>query len=251
MKLLVKGAIATAIALSLGTTNAACNVDRWDVKSATAKSVTAGASRYEGLCALDGSTGMVEKNINGGGDTYFRFYVFAENNGSNLTIFRATGGATADVKLNGGNVELGTAKVALAKGKWNNVEVHLKGTSAKIKVNGKNEKSATIAGLGNITKVALGKVAGNVSGKLFFDAFVASNGAAVGKASVSLDEAGKAKMLVAGDASGDGRVTPLDAIQVMREFKAISSSNAVPDCNADGRITPVDAICIIRKFKGL
>lgn len=249
MKLLVKGVIATAIAMSLGTANAACNVDRWDVKSATAKS-TPDVARYEGLCALDGSTGMVEKNINGGGDTYFRFYVYAKNDQSNLTIFRAVGGANADVKLDGGKVKIGTAEVALAKGKWHNVEVQLNGTTAKIKVDGAGEQTATVAGLGNITKVALGKVNGTVSGDLYFDAFVASNGTAVGKASVSLDEAGKSKTLVPGDADGNGTITVTDALQILEEYRSgIGKGIGVPDKDQNGSITVTDALQTLKAFR--
>ena len=56
----------------------------------------------------------------------------------------------------------------------------------------------------------------------------------------------KVDSTVVGDGSGDGRISPLDALIAMKMFVGLASEDLVLDVNRDGRVTQVDALEILK-----
>ena len=73
----------------------------------------------------------------------------------------------------------------------------------------------------------------------------------VGTVSVLLDYL-VGSVVLQGDVSGDGRLTPNDAVLVFQHILTLivltASQQAFADVNQDGRITSADALCIFQKF---
>ncbi len=249
MKLLIKTMLALALVSSIGAAHA-CSTSQWSTATATAESVTVGATRYEGLCALKVQAGKkVEQNINGSGDTYFRFYVYVDRpQTSNVKIFSARSGGSeaALLTLGGGNtLRIGGKSTALQARKWTQVQLRVNGTRADVWVNNAKKLSNVSVTGGNIDRISLGSLGGAQTGNIYFDAFVASNGEAVGNDGVSI---GSDKQLIPGDATGDGVINLFDLFKVKRDIDRIAFSDGVPDCNTDGKVSIFDLFCIKNKI---
>lgn len=222
----------------------ACSTSKWESATATAESVTAGATRYEGLCSLRARAGQkVEQSISGSGDTYFRFYVYADTQQTgNVKIFSARSGASeaASLTLGSGNtLKIGGQSTALQARKWTQVQLRVNGTKADVWVdNAKKLSNVSVTG-GDIDRISLGSLSGTQAGSIYFDAFVASNGEAVGNDGVSI---GSDKQLIPGDATGDGVVALDDYYAIF--FEETAPSEGVPDCTLDGSVDLADAYCV-------
>lgn len=248
MKSLTNTAIALALTGVIGA-GQACSNAQWNVKTAEAKSVVDGAIRYEGLCALEAVSGKkVEQSIAGSGDTYFRFYVYVTDaQTADVQIFSAKAG-TNEVKASlasGGKLKLGTKSVALPAKKWAEVEIQVKGNVANAWVNKAQVITNESVTGGNVDKIAIGALSGTLTGKVYFDSFVASNGQRVGESGVSI---GSDKELIPGDANGDGKIRAFDVVVVRDEISGNSNAKGVPDCNNDGKIRAFDVTCIRSKL---
>jgi len=53
-----------------------------------------------------------------------------------------------------------------------------------------------------------------------------------------------------GDLTGDGSVTPLDALNVFKCYLGLGPCHPCADINRDGSVTPQDALCVFKKFLG-
>ncbi len=186
MGLLIKTTLALALVSGLGAAQA-CEIstDWGTVSGATAKSVVDGSTRYEGLCALEARQGQsVSANIGGSGDTYFRFYVYANTaQTGNVKIFSAKSGTSeaASLTLGSGNtLKIGGQSTTLQARKWTQVQLRVNGTKADVWVNNTQKLTNVNVAGGNINRISLGSLGGPQAGIIYFDAFVASNGEAVG-----------------------------------------------------------------------
>lgn len=255
MKIFMKTTIALALASGIGAAQA-CSTAQWAAGgTATAKSVVAGSTRYEGLCALEAQSGQkVEQTIAGSGDTYFRFYVFADSaQTADVKIFSAESGGSeiAALSLGSGNtLKIGTQSATLDATKWSQVQLQVNAGSANVWVNDTQVLTGVTVGAGNVDKISLGSLGGTQTGNIYFDAFVASNGQAVGDDGVSI---GSDKQLVPGDANGNGVYDAFDVVLIRREILSKGSasfqpSDAVPDCDVNGSVGSFDVVCVRRNI---
>ncbi|PID65243.1 MAG: hypothetical protein CR977_01715, partial [Gammaproteobacteria bacterium] len=181
MNVLLKTTLALAVVGGLGAAQA-CSTAQWDTATATAKSAVNGSTRYEGLCALEAQQGQFAKKsgLSGSGDTYFRFYVFADTaQTGDVKIFSAESGGSeaAALTLGSGNaLKIGGKSTTLNAGEWSIVQLRVNGTDATVWVNDLTTAAitgATVAG-GNVDTVTLGGSA-TQAGNIYFDSFVVSN----------------------------------------------------------------------------
>ncbi len=249
MNVLLKTTVALAVVGGLGAAQA-CSTAQWGtVSGATAKSVVNGSTRYEGLCALEAQQGqLVSNSISGSGDTYFRFYVFADTaQTGDVKIFSAKSGASeaAALTLGSGNtLKIGGQSTTLQAGKWTQVQLRVNGASADVWVDNVQKLSGVTVAGGNVDTISLGSLGGTQAGNIYFDAFVASNGEAVGEDGVSI---GSDKQLISGDADGNGTVTLFDAVSILKEIQPPEEyAVGVPDCDVNGDTTLFDAVCVLK-----
>lgn len=228
----------------------ACQLNDWDSTStAQPKSAAQGGIRLAGLCALDATSGKaVKTGLNGSGNTYVRFYVY--NDGANGQIFK-TGALTASVS--GNDLTIGdqtqTVSLPLSQKKWHKIQLQIQPTGTTLWIDKKVAEPATKTGLTGIAKVTDLELGGGVAGgKLFIDSVVISNDDEIDDKAIEL--ATGTATIILGDADGNGRLTPIDAVGILKEYRDNTVANkGVPDCNSDGRITPLDAVCLLRKYR--
>lgn len=241
--------ISTLFVTLAAVANAACNTDSWDVATASAKNIENGGIRYEGLCALDGSTGFVQQSIPKTTTIYYRFFVFVEKAQTNLTIFTLTDGINnANFVVDGSNFKFAGKTVAFNVGKWNSVRIHINAGNVSLAINDAPPLTGVTILSRGVTGMSLGKLGGSVNGKLYFDAFVASSNVIPENASVFLSEQGKSDILIPGDANGSGSIDTQDATLIMDEIKNNGNAAGVPDCTKDGVIDIRDAVCAVNKI---
>lgn len=259
MNVLLKTTAALAVVSGLSVAQA-CDISDWDAgATATAAGDVAGAVRYSGKCALIAgqSQSVTKSSLGGSGNTYFRFYVYADSaQTGDVKIFSAESGGTeiASLSLGSGNaLKLGSTSTGQTIDGWTLVQLQLDGTNAKVWVEDPmaSPYSGTIAAGGSVDKIRLGSLNGTQVGKLYFDSFIASNTDAVNYDAA--DELGTASTLKSGDSNGDDAFTPADGVNILKEQLSLDGviNIGIPDCNRDGILAPSDAVCSLKKQLGL
>lgn len=228
----------------------ACSTSAWDSATAEAKSIVDGAIRYEGLCALDGTSGTAVKAVSGSGDTYIRAYVYAD--GASGQILKAD---ALTATLNGTTLTVGGETTELTAKQWHQIQLQVTSAGTSVWVDKASTDTADITGATGVANVSEVTFGGATGGKLFIDSVVVSNGTAINDASVSLPDG--TTTLVPGDSDGSGSIDAQDVYYVSQEiFSSLFGDytdkeqylKGVPDINKDGVVDSNDVYDISLKI---
>lgn len=256
--------------------------DTADSKAPVIKNVKKGASRYEGLCALELSSETADiAKVGASFDesaTALRFMLLVPSTLPTgdypvlaLTKQKATQNFNTDASLQLAKTTSGTrlkltgssANLDISAG-WHNIELHSKAGSIALFVDG--ELKATATNLPSDMLVRSFAFGGNLanlgSSKIYIDSVIfepmnpqnfdvlSIEDKAIIESLTSID-----KPMQPGDANGDGRLSGADASSIVNEILKKSTgvdifNKGVPDTNLDGRISGADYSLVTDKILG-
>jgi hypothetical protein len=259
--MLIGGAAAAFLGLSLNAQAQTCTVENWsDSPGLTAADTGFQGSdnrRYGGPCGLrvpfDGSSRYVEYESAGEGNYIARFYVFLDELGGDAAIFKAedNGGDVLVVSYDNGDIVLTAVDQAdtshplaitgVGNG-WHSVEITwLQGSDATqtevtLLVNSEDPNDGVSTSIDTtgmaIDLVKLGNVDGvSTGGSADFDDFDSRRSSRPGR-------------LLVGDAANTGSNDSPDLVAARNEILGNSFAPGQPDCNEDGDIGSPDLVCI-------